>query len=141
MFVKKSQNTQNGNCYQITQSYRLGKNKNSRTKILANITKLRKPLIDKISLLFKSKTAIQDLSSFFGASYIFGPTLFLYFFMKRLGIINALEIIPPINRFLLIAVIMNRILEPRSKLGSISWIKKTCLPLLFGIKETHFLVS
>lgn len=29
------------------------------------------------------------------------------------------------------AVILNRILEPRSKLGSISWIKKTAFPFIF----------
>jgi len=140
MFIKKSWFTKNGKkyiTYQIAKSYRPKGGKNPRTKILATITHLPKPLIDKIALLLKSPTAfiISDLYSFFKESYIFAPILFLYLFMKRLGIIGCLKNIPRKSRLLLIAVILNRILDPRSKLGSVSWVKTTAFSLLFGIEK------
>jgi len=146
MFVKKSWNTKIGKksiCYQIVTSYRPSKGKNPRTKVLANITHLPKPLIEKISFLLKSPNAkiISDLRSFFKKSFSFGPIVFLYLFMKKIKIIDCLEILPIRSRTLLIGVILNRILEPRSKLGSISWVKRTVFPILFGMDKNKLIVN
>ena len=146
MFVKKSWNTKGKKryfCYEIAESYRPGKGKYPRTRTLANITHLPKPLIDKIALLLKFPTAsvISNLSSFFKNSFVFGPIVFLYLFMKKLKIIDCLKIIPVKSRVLLIAVILNRILEPRSKLAGVSWVKRTAFPLLFGIDKNKLVVN
>lgn len=146
MFIKKSWNTKSKKgsiCYQIAESYRPGKGKNPRTKILANITHLPKPLIEKIALLLKSPTSrvVSDLKSFFKNSFIFGPIVFLYLFMKKMKIIDCLKIIPVKSRVLLIGIMLNRILEPRSKLGSVSWIKKTAFPILFEIDKNKLVVN
>jgi len=146
MFIKKSWCERKGKryvTYQIAESYRPGKGKYPRTRIIATITHLPKTIIDKIALLLKSPKAslIPDLTSFFKRSYIFGPILFLYLFMKRIGIVDCLRIIPKKTRILLIAVILNRMLEPRSKLGSVSWLKKTVFPLLFGIEKNKLVVN
>ncbi len=146
MFIKKSWCIRKGKkyvTYQIAESYRPSKGKNPRTKILATITHLPKTLIDKIAILLKSPDAsiVSDLSSFFKESYVFGPILFLYLFAKRIGIVDCLRSIPEKARILLIAVILNRILEPRSKLGSVSWVKKTAFPILFGIEKNKLSVN
>ena len=146
MFIKKSWNTKSKNktiCYQIAQSYRPKNSKYPKTKILANITHLPLPLIEKISLLLKSPTSavISDLKSFFKRSFIFGPILFLYLFMQKIKIIECLKVIPVKSRILLIGIILNRTLEPRSKLGSVSWLKKTAFSLLWGIEEKKLVVS
>ena len=127
MFIKKSWNTKSKKgsiCYQIAESYRPGKGKNPRTRILANITRLPKPLIEKITLLLKSPTSrvISDLKSFFKGSFIFGPIVFLYLFMKKMKIIDCLKIIPVKSRILLIGVILNRILEPRNFLSPVQYL-------------------
>ena len=146
MFIKKSWCIRKGKkyvTYQIAESYRPSKGKNPRTKILATITHLPKTLIDKIAILLKSPDAsiVSDLSSFFKESYVFSPILFLYLFAKRIGIVDCLRSIPEKARILLIAVILNRILEPRSKLGSVSWVKKTAFPILFGIEKNKLSVN
>jgi transposase len=145
MFIKKSWCVRNGKKYmtfQIAESYRPGKGKNPRTKILATITRLPEHIRQKIALLLKSESiVIPDTSSFFKHSFVLGPVLFLYLFMKKIGIINCLNIIPPKARILLIGVILNRILEPRSKLGSVSWIKRTAFPFLFGIEKEKLVVN
>lgn len=146
MFIKKSWNTKSKKktiCYQIAESYRPGKGKNPRTRILANITHLPKPLIEKISLLLKSPTSkvISDLNTFFKKSFIYGPIVFLYLFMKKIKIIDCLKILPVKSRILIICVILNRILEPRSKLGSVSWVKRTAFPILFGIDKNKLVVN
>ncbi|HAW49528.1 TPA: hypothetical protein DCX16_01055, partial [bacterium] len=99
MYVKKSWCTKNGKrytTYQIAESYRPGKGKPPKTRILATITKLGKPLIDKIALLLKSpdSAVISSVGSFYKESYTFGPIMFLYLFMKQIGIINCLNILP-----------------------------------------------
>lgn len=146
MFVKRSWNTKAENitfCYQIVKSFRPGKGKKPRTKVLANITKLPKSLIDKITLLLKSPDAkiIKDLKDFFEESLSFGAIVFLYLFMKRIKIMECMKAIPLKSRILLTAVILNRILEPRSKLGSVSWVKKTAFPILFGIEKKKLVVN
>jgi transposase len=110
---------------------------------LATITKLGKPLIDKIALLLKSPNAviIEDLKSFFKASFTYGEIVFLCLFMKKIKIIKALSCVPIRSRLLLIGVILNRILLPRSKLGSISWVKNTAFPFLSGLDKTKLCVS
>lgn len=146
MYIKKSWFTKNGKryiTYQIAESYRPGRGKNPRTRILATITHLGKPLIDKIALLLKFRDAkvIPDLASFFKQSYLFGAVVFLYLFMRQMRVIDCLNIIPRRARVLLVAVILNRILDPRSKLGSISWVKKTAFPFLFGIEKNKLVVN
>ena len=146
MFVKKSWCTIKGKryyTYQIAESYRPGKGKNPQTRIIANISHLPKPIIDKIAILLKypNSTIIPDLNSFFKESYSFGCIFFLYLFMKNAGITDCLKVIPKKSRDLLIAVIMNRIIEPRSKLGSVSWVKKTAFPLLFNIEREKLNVN
>jgi len=146
MFIKKSWCTVKGKryyTYQLAESYRPGKGKNPRTRILATITHWPKWLIDKLSILLKNPESliITDLGSFFKESYIFGPILFLYLYMKRIGIIDSLKYIPKKSRIMLIGVILNRILDPRSKLGSVSWVKKTIFPYLFGVEKNKLVVS
>ena len=146
MFVKKSWNTKGKKryiCYEIAESYRPGKGKYPRTRTLANITHLPMDLINKISLFLKSPTAFVSIDpcSFFKSSFIFGPIVFLYLFMKKIKMIEALSVIPGKSRVLLLGVILNRILEPRSKLGSVSWVKRTVFPFLFGINKNRLVVN
>ena len=61
--------------------------------------------------------------------------------MKELGIIGSMKIIPKKSRFLIIGVIMNRVIDARSKLGCVSWIKKTVFPLIFGIDKENLEVN
>ncbi|MEI6157814.1 MAG: IS1634 family transposase, partial [Atribacterota bacterium] len=146
MFVKKSWCVKKDKkyfTYQIAESYRPGKGKNPRTRILATITHLPLPLIEQISLLLKSPEAqvVFDLSQFFKSSFILGPILFFSLFMERVGIGEALHLIPPKSRMLLWAVILNRILDPRSKLGSVTWVKRTAFPFLGGIEKETLMVN
>lgn len=145
MFVKKSWNTKGKKryiCYEIAVSYRPKGGKYPRTKTLANITHLPKPIIDKITALLKDPdNVVVNLKSFFKKSYILGSLVFLYYFMRNIGVISALKSIPLRSRILLIGVIMNRILNPRSKLGYTSWIKNTAFPVLFGMEKKKLVVS
>jgi len=147
MFIKKSwrinQNGRKSISYQIVESYRKRGKKYATHKVLATITSLPGPLIEKIGILLKSPTAkvIPEIKDFFKNSFVFGPIVFLYFFMKKIKIIEGLKIIPVKSRILLLGMILNRILEPRSKLGSVSWVKKTSFPVLFGIDKNKLVVN
>ena len=61
--------------------------------------------------------------------------------MKKIGIIDSLKYIPKKSRILLQAVVLNRILDPRSKLGAVSWVKETAFPYLFGIERNKLVVN
>ena len=102
-----------------------------------------KSIIDKIGLLLKSPSSkiITDLNEFFESSFTYGTIVFLYLFMKKIKIIDSLKTIPLKSRILLTAIILNRIIEPRSKLGSVSWVKKTAFPILFGIEKNKLVVN
>lgn len=147
MFVKTSWRTYKGKrytYYAIATSYRPKKGGgNPRHKILANISHLPQEIIKKIAILLKAPKArlIEDLNSFFKKSFIYGPIVFFYLFIKKLGMLEAMKCLPKVTKILMIAVILNRILDPRSKLGSVDWIKETSFPFLFGIAKKNSIVN
>ncbi len=146
MFVKTSWRTYKGKkytYYAIATSYRPKKGKSPRHRILANISYLPQDVIKKITILLKAPKAylIKDLNSFFKKSYTYGSIVFFYLFMEKLGILKAIRDLPRVTKILMIAVILNRILDPRSKLGSVSWIKETSFPHLFGIDKKDLKVG
>lgn len=146
MFVKTAWRIYKGKKYKyhaIAVSYRPKKGGTPRHKILANISHLPEEIIKKIKILLKAPKAhlIKDLNSFFKKSFVFGPIAFFYLFMKKLGILEAMRHVPEKAKILMIAVIVNRILDPRSKLGSVSWIKKTAFPFLFGVDKEDLKVN
>ncbi len=149
MFIKKSWFTKNNKryyTYQLAESYRDPVTKKVKHRIIANISPLGKDIIDKLEILLKSPSAvvIPDINAYlmdkitqgFKESYAYGLVLLLYLYMRKLGIIDCLKVLPERVRTLIIGLILNRIIEPRSKLGSVSWIKTTAFGHLFQI-TTH----
>jgi hypothetical protein len=114
-----------------------------RHRVLANISHLPKRVIEQIEVLLKSPNScvIKDVNSFFKGCVLYGGIVFFYLFMKRIGVLRALRHIPPRSRLLMTAVILNRILYPRSKLGSMEWIKSTAFAFLFGIEKKRLSVN
>lgn len=146
MFVKKAWKIVNGKkhvYYAIAKSYRPKKGGTPRHKIIANLSHLPMEIIDKIRILLKSPKAaiIEDLDNFFKKSFIYGPIVFYYLLMKQMGILKAMKRVPIKSKILMIAVILNRILAPRSKLGSVSWIKKSAFGHVFGIEDKKLEVN
>ncbi|RME86344.1 MAG: hypothetical protein D6785_03460, partial [Planctomycetota bacterium] len=147
MFIKKSwSKSKDGKkhiSYQIARSYRPGKGKNPRTQILATITKLPLPLIQKIELLLKHDDAfiLPGLEGFFQDSHSYGAIVALLHLGQQLGMWKALEVLGKRERKLLIGVILNKVLESRSKLGSISWLTKTAYPELAALQGKDLKVN
>ncbi|MGC9523802.1 MAG: IS1634 family transposase [Anaerolineae bacterium] len=145
MFVKKSWRTIKGikyMYYHIAKAYR-DKDGKPKHKTVANLSHLPEEMINQIAILLKHKNAkvISDKYSFFKSSFNYGPIAFFILFMKNLGVLQALKPIPMKSRIYILMIILNRILEPKSKLGSLSWIIKTAIPGLFGIDENKLDVN
>ena len=140
MFVKKcwSTNKKTGKRYYnyyIAHSYRPGKGKNPRTKNIVNITPLGEELINKIAILLKSNKPgiIPDIEKFFKKSFIYGSIVFILLIIKRMGLIEILKSeLSQENLIRILGIILNRILDARSKLGSVSWLKNTCYSYLYS---------
>lgn len=146
MFVKKSWRTTEGKKYtshEIVKSYRPSAGANPRHEVLANISFLPIETIKKIAILLKSPKAevIKDLNSFFKETYTYGAIMFFYLLMEKIGIIKAMAGIPRVSKKMMIAVIINRIMDARSKLGSVDWIKGTAFSYLFDIEKDELKVN
>lgn len=146
MFVKKNTRTVKGKEYTyyfIAETYRLKDRKHPTTRTLANISHLPMRIIEQIMILLKKPGAavVEDINEFFKESRIYGPIMFFYLLMKQMKMLKALEIIPFKSRILIIAIIINRILDPRSKLGSVEWIKKSAFGHMFGISGKKLVVN
>jgi len=87
-------------------------------------------MIKQIAILLKHKNAkvISDKYSFFKSSFNYGPIAFFILFIKNIGVLQALKPIPKKSRIYILMIVLNRILEPKSKLGSLRWIIKTAIP-------------
>ena len=137
MFVKKSWSITNGKkyySYQIVESYRT--EKGTRHRIIANISKLPKEAIEKITsiLKYENSKVINDKDDFFKASSIYGPIAFFMLFIKNIGALSAFNLIPTKSRKRIFSIILNRIIDPKSKLGLSNWrgIEK-----IFDIKNNN----
>lgn len=137
MFVKKSWSINKGKkyySYQIVESYRT--EKGTRHRIIANISKLPLKVIEKITAILKYEKSkvINDKDDFFKASSIYGPIAFFMLFIKNIGALSAFNLIPIKSRKRIFSIILNRIIDPKSKLGLSSWrgIEK-----IFDIKNNN----
>ncbi len=143
MFVKKSW-YKNKVSYQIVKSYRPEGAKYPKHKVLANISRLPIEVIEKIKILLKFDNAkiIKDLNEFFKDTRSYGDIMFLYLFMEKIGIMRAMKCVPKESRKIMIGVILNRIIDPRSKLATVEWIKeKTSFSLLTRTDENKLEVE
>ncbi|GAB6182752.1 hypothetical protein [Thermodesulfovibrio hydrogeniphilus] len=139
MFVKESWSTKKGKkykTYEISKAYRDKKTKKVRHEKIANITHLGEPLISKIRQLLKSpeKKVVVDKDKFFEDATSVGHILLLLGFMMKIGFLGWLRHFPKKVRDLLLAVVLNRIIEPRSKYASVGWIRRSGFMELFDLE-------
>lgn len=144
MFIKKTRRTVNGKKYQyyhLVQSVRSPKG--PRHKTLANLSHLPQSIIQQLDQLLNARkpALIADLTDFFKESYLYGPIAFFLLFMRNIGVLSALKPIPMKSRILLVGIIINRIVNPRSKLATVSWLKGTAFSKICGLNADRLRVN
>ncbi|WP_460178022.1 IS1634 family transposase [Thermodesulfovibrio hydrogeniphilus] len=105
------------------------------------MTHLGEPLISKIRQLLKSpeKKVVVDKDKFFEDATSVGHILLG--FMMKIGFLGWLRHFPKKVRDLLLAVVLNRIIEPRSKYASVGWIRRSGFMELFDLREEDMHVN
>ena len=95
----------------------------------------------KILKLLNSPDAeiVEDVEGFFQEGAGYGDIVFFLHQMKQLGLVDILK--RHLNRKALslsLAVILNRMIKPSSKLEAIEWIKETSFPHFCSLKEKDY---
>ena len=79
------------------------------------------------------------MKEFFQRGINYGQIVFFLYQMKKLGIIKLLgERLSKESLSLIVAVLLNRIIKPASKMEAIEWIRDTAFPYFSSLKENKY---
>ena len=125
----------------IVESYRDDNNK-IKHKYLLNVTSFTPKQRENLKKVLKNPDALvyEDLNEIFDSAYSYGDIVFLLLIFKKLGLIKILnKHLDKKSLSLILAVILNRIINPTSKLESVNWIKNTAYPLFteINLEDLH----
>ncbi len=142
MFVKRCARVYKGRVYEsfwLVEAYREdGKIKH---KYIANIDKLSPDTRRKLREVLRNPNTVivEDMNKFFVRGYNYGEIVFFLYIMHKLGVINVLR--EKLNRkalSLIVAVLLNRILKPSSKMEAVAWIKDTSFPFFSSLSKKDY---
>jgi len=125
----------------IVESYRDDNNK-IKHKYLLDVTRFTPKQRENLKKVLKNPDALvyEDLNEIFDSAYSYGDVVFLLLIFKKLGLIKILnKHLDKKSLSLILAVILNRIINPTSKLESVNWIKNTAYPLFteINLEDLH----
>ena len=125
----------------IVESYRDDNNK-IKHKYLLDVTSFTPKQRENLKKVLKNPDALvyEDLNEIFDSAYSYGDIVFLLLIFKKLGLIKILnKHLDKKSLSLILAVILNRIINPTSKLESVNWIKNTAYPLFteINLEDLH----
>ena len=125
----------------IVESYRDDNNK-IKHKYLLDVTRFTPKQRENLKKVLKNPDALvyEDLNEIFDSAYSYGDIVFLLLIFKKLGLIKILnKHLDKKTLSLILAVILNRIINPTSKLESVTWIKNTAYPLFteINLEDLH----
>ena len=125
----------------IVESYRDDNNK-IKHKYLLDVTRFTPKQRENLKKVLKNPDALvyEDLNEIFDSAYSYGDIVFLLLIFKKLGLIKILnKHLDKKSLSLILAVILNRIINPTSKLESVTWIKNTAYPLFteINLEDLH----
>jgi len=143
MFIKRCARIYKGKKYEsfwLVNSYRNEKGQ-TRHRYIANITNLAPILREKIGRLFKNPNSlvIGEKTNFFFSGYDYGNIVFFLYLMQRIGLLKILQkSLSKKALSLIVAVLLNRIIKPSSKMEAINWIKETSFVHFVSLKERDY---
>lgn len=142
MFIKRSARKYKGKVYEswhIVESYREGgKIKHKYLLNVTDYTPREREMLKKI-LAREEVEWIEGLEDFFEEGYDYGDIVFFLYLMKEIGLVDVLrEHLGEKALVLLVGVILGRLRESRSKLGTVNWIKETVYPLMSSLTGEEF---
>ncbi|NEP27843.1 IS1634 family transposase [Moorena sp. SIO3I6] len=134
MYIERVPNRNSPPAVLLRESYREGNKVRKRT--LANLSKLPDDVIENLRIVLKGGVAIENYGEAFQIirSLPHGHVSAVLGTLNKLGVPELLDSNPSKNRSLIIAMIVARIIEPRSKLATargLNW--KTCCSSLSHI--------
>lgn len=142
MSLKRCARLHKGKTYQswwIVEAYReKGKTKH---RYMMNVTRFTSSQRKRIVKLLRSPGAqlIEGMEEFFQEGVDYGRIVFFLYQMKELGLIRILKrYLSKKALSLTLAVILNRIIKPSSKMEAIGWIKETSFPHFCSLKEKDY---
>jgi transposase len=131
MYIERVPNRNSPPAVLLRESYREGTKVRKRT--LANLSKLPNPVIDNLKIVLKGGAAIEDLSESFDLvrSLPHGHVAAVLGTLKKLDLHNLIATENSRQRSLIVAMIVARILDPRSKLATARGLnQETCFSSL-----------
>lgn len=142
MFLKRCARLHKGKTYQswwIVEARReKGKIKH---RYMMNVSRFTSSQRKRIVKLLRSPDAllIEGINEFFQEGVDYGHIVFFLYQMKELGLTTILKrYLTRKALSLTLAVILNRIIKPSSKMEAIGWIKKTSFPYFCPLKEKDY---
>jgi len=142
MFVKRCARNYKGKVYEsfwLVEAYR--EKKKIKHRYIANLDKLSPDTRKRLKEVLGNPNAmvVEDISKFFIKGYNYGEIVFFLYIMHKLGIIKVLkERLSNKALSLIVAVLLNRILKPSSKMEAIAWVKETSFPFFSSLKEKDY---
>jgi hypothetical protein len=118
MYIEIVPNRNSNPCILLRESYREGGKVRKRT--LANLSKLPKATLEALRVLLRGATVLEDLADSLEVtqSRPFGHVAAVLGTLRRIGLESALAPEPCLERDLVVAMIVARIVEPASKLAT-----------------------
>ncbi|MFQ6052542.1 MAG: IS1634 family transposase [Methanosarcinales archaeon] len=110
-------------------------------KYIENISHLSVRQRDGLKKILKNPKAIaiDNLKEFIRRGYDYGNIVFFLYMMHQLGIVNVLsKFLSKKSLSLIVAVLLNRLLKPSSKMEAISWIKGTVFPFFCSLRKKEY---
>ena len=142
MFVKRCARNYKGKVYEsfwLVEAYReKGKIKH---RYIVNLDKLSPDTRKRLKEVLANPNAmvIEDIRKFFIRGYNYGEIVFFLYIMHKLGVMRVLkERLTNKSLSLIVAVLLNRILKPSSKMEAIAWIKDTSFPFFSSLKDKDY---
>ncbi len=147
MFIKKSYRKYKGKLYEawhLAEAYR-DKDGKVRHRYILNLTDWNPEIREKLKIILKNPDAlvIEDIEKFlsysFVSAYDYGEVVFLLYIMHKIGIIKILShYLSKKQLSLIVAVLLNRIIRPSSKLQTVNWIKGNCYRFFCSLSEKDY---
>ena len=142
MFIKRCARKYKGKTYESFHIVEAFRDKDKvKHRYIINVTNFTKQQREKILKLLKNPDAkiIDDIDSLFQQGKSYGDIVFFLYQMKNLHLTDILSrYLSKKVLSLTLAVILNRIIKPTSKMEAISWIKKTSFPYFFPLKDKDY---
>ena len=142
MFLKRCARLHKGKTYQgwwIVEAYReKGKIKH---RYMMNVTRFTSSQRKRIVKLLRNPDAllIEGMEEFFQEGVSYADIVFFLYQMKELGLTSILKRhLTKKALSLTLAVILNRIIKPSSKMEAIGWIKETSFPHFCSLGEKDY---